>query len=1182
MGANRLWGLGMGGGVVFRIPSLGVNPFHPEKPARLPAYSFPRKEPMNKFPFLLLLAVQASLASAATVIESAREIPLAYDVDVVVVGGTSRGVAAAEAAANAGATVFLAAPRPYLGEDICGTYRLWLEPGEEPKSDLALAMFSTFFGGDIPVPQGYPFSYSASLRADGKHADPKNTVLSDGYFRDAVKQSVQYNGSVGIVADLGKVRDVSEIMVYAFERKGDFVVESIEVGISGDGKKWSALGTIPNPGRGTTIADFKGLVFKHSVPSQRGRYLRFSVKQASEASRILLGEIVVNGEGSKQVAEKPPVETVRVTTPWKVKAALDDALLQAKVDFLYGSYASDILLDGDGQFAGIVMANRSGRQAVRARVLIDATDRGVAARLAGAEFTEFPAGKQTFSRIVLGGKPAEGAKDLGITYQVGNKAHPVYEHTLELSLRDATWASFARADQEARNRTWHTGQIGAAEMLYNVPPDSLLSRKDSAQGCLAALMPAKVDHVYVLGPCADVPRGEAEELMRPLAGMAKGREVGVAAAESAKNRPKPSDPGLRVAGDVAPSGAKVAEVGEMLDGVWGKMQLPGAPKVKSPPRSIPVIGRYDTVVVGGGTGGAPAGVGAARGGARTLVIEYLHGLGGVGTLGRISKYYHGNRVGFTTEVDKGVVGMAGGAKVDARGGWNIENKMEWLRKAIVEAGGEVWFQSLGVGSVVKDKRFTGVVVATPFGRGVVLANTVIDSTGNAVLPACAGLETQQITGQHISVQGTGLPPFTPGESYKNSDWTFTDDDDVLDMWRIHVVGRKKYRGAFDTGQLIDTRARRRIIGDIMVSPMDIINQRVYPDIITVSKSDFDNHGFSSHDLFMITPPDKTGLVGNVPYRALLPKGYDGILVTGLGMSAHGDAMPVMRMQPDVQNQGYAAGKASAMAAEEGVTVRNINLRELQEHLARIGIIPEKYIGAQDSYPFSAEEMEKAVEDLGKDYSGIAKVLVDPDRAASLLRKAWKEAKDEGARLRYAHVLGMLYDDTGYEALAKAVDAAEWDKGWNFRGMGQYGATTSHVDNLVIALGRTGRKEAVPVILRKLGQLTPESEFSHARAVSMALEYIRAPEAAAPLAKFLQLPGIGGHSYLEINDVIARTPNNINDNSTRNNSLRELVLARALYRCGDHGEAAEKVLRQYASDYRGHYAKHARSILAEQN
>jgi succinate dehydrogenase/fumarate reductase flavoprotein subunit len=60
-----------------------------------------------------------------------------------------------------------------------------------------------------------------------------------------------------------------------------------------------------------------------------------------------------------------------------------------------------------------------------------------------------------------------------------------------------------------------------------------------------------------------------------------------------------------------------------------------------------VLGEYDVVVVGGGTGGAPAAIGAGRQGAKTLLLEYLHGLGGVGTIGYISSYYHGNKVGFT-------------------------------------------------------------------------------------------------------------------------------------------------------------------------------------------------------------------------------------------------------------------------------------------------------------------------------------------------------------------------------------------------------------------------------------------------------------------------------------------------------------------------------------------------------
>jgi hypothetical protein len=54
-----------------------------------------------------------------------------------------------------------------------------------------------------------------------------------------------------------------------------------------------------------------------------------------------------------------------------------------------------------------------------------------------------------------------------------------------------------------------------------------------------------------------------------------------------------------------------------------------------------------------------------------------------------------------------------------------------------------------------------------------------------------------------------------------------------------------------------------------------------------------------------------------------------------------------------------------------------------------------------------------------------------------------------------------------------------------------------------------------------------------------------------------------------------------DTLTRNFSLRELVLARALYRCGDFKDIGKNILTEYTHDLRGHYARHAREVLKEQ-
>ena len=121
---------------------------------------------------------------------------------------------------------------------------------------------------------------------------------------------------------------------------------------------------------------------------------------------MLLGEI--------EVLAPPPADVPAWSSrpPWPrpmhVKRVLDQALLDAGVEFLYNCYATDVIHDADGRPCGIVMANRAGRQAVLAKTIIDATERAVVARLAGARFRPYPAGPQTFRRVVIGGQQQSG------------------------------------------------------------------------------------------------------------------------------------------------------------------------------------------------------------------------------------------------------------------------------------------------------------------------------------------------------------------------------------------------------------------------------------------------------------------------------------------------------------------------------------------------------------------------------------------------------------------------------------------------------------------------------------------------------------------------------------------------------------------------------------------------------
>jgi hypothetical protein len=176
---------------------------------------------------------------------------------------------------------------------------------------------------------------------------------------------------------------------------------------------------------------------------------------------------------------------------------------------------------------------------------------------------------------------------------------------------------------------------------------------------------------------------------------------------------------------------------------------------------------------------------------------------------------------------------------------------------------------------------------------------------------------------------------------------------------------------------------------------------------------------------------------------------------------------------------------------------------------------------------------------------------------------------------------MLGDPTGADALLAAVAGQEWDAGWSFTGGGQFGASISPLDSLIIALGRTRDRRALEPILEKVRQLGPDSAFSHHRASAMALEALASTRAAESLAELLHKTGITGHAAPDIEDA-KRQALHPDPNLSRELSLRELILARALYRCGDWDGLGERILLEYASDLRGHHARHAWAVLNEKS
>lgn len=1114
----------------------------------------------NLFPILLLTPFPF-LAQGETVVESSRAFPLVRETDVLVVGGTSGAVAAAVEAKQQGAEVFLIAPRPYLGEDIAGTLRMWLEPDEKPESELGKALF-------LDTDAGIPFTYRSEPEAGGRHPDPNRTLLNDGRFEDVQHHSAEYQAEkTKITLDLKGSHPVTTVEAVSYIREGDFDIARAHLAYSVNGKQWPE--TIPLTAVPGSAPDQR--IWRATINREvRAIALAFFKKEG--CSRILLGEIRCLTDTSQP--------RLRAPRPLGFKQVLDQTLLTNNVPFLTGCYVTDLLKDETGAAAGVIVANRSGRQAIRAKCLIDATERATVARMAGARFAPYPAGEQTFTRIIIAGEAPE-ADDMTVRQLPGDFDAPITHSdkgaprsvsgkawlcTLRLPMRNGSFASFAEAEQRARDKTFVTSQLEVADTLFQVPPDPVVGVKNGPEA-LRPFLPDGIAHLALLGGCADMPRPDAARLLRPLALIDAGRRVGQwAAADAAK---RPSFRQIRRIGTqtVKDPPADAPHICELLQGL--RPYDSGLPTVQADACNLPVLDHYDVVVIGGGTGGAPAAIGAGRQGAKTLLVEYLYGLGGVGTLGMIGKYWYGNICGFTAEHDRGVTDL--GAAV------HVIGKREWWRRENRKAGTEIWFGAMGCGTVVRENRVIGAVIATPFGRGVVLAGNVIDATGNADLAAASGAPCVFQSAEEIAVQGAGLSPRKLGASYINSDWGYVNDGDAVDQWLFGVRGRAGAGSAWDISQLTESRERRRVVGAVTVSPLDVVNERTFPDTIVQGRSDFDSHGYSVDDICYISEINGKRIYGiNVPYRAILPKTLDGLAVIGLGASAHRDAMPLMRMQPDIQNMGYAAGVAGAMSSRLGKTFRELDVRQLQKHLVEKGNLPREVLNWKDNTLYSPEQLADAVKALGDGYKGIGRILAQREEALPLIRSAYTATDSLSRKVVYAHVLGILGDATGAETLIRQFTGEDPVIRINLKGLAAFGRRMDERDSLLVALGRTRDARALPILLAEAAKIDAKTPFNHVRALTLALEAQAAPQAAPILSAVLAKPGIGGHARPGHGIISPR--GGFGDNREQQECLRELGLARVLYRSGDPDGLARKILEDYAQDIRGIYALHARAVL----
>ena len=133
-----------------------------------------------------------------------------------------------------------------------------------------------------------------------------------------------------------------------------------------------------------------------------------------------------------------------------------------------------------------------------------------------------------------------------------------------------------------------------------------------------------------------------------------------------------------------------------------------------------------------------------------------------------------------------------------------------------------------------------------------------------------------------------------------------------------------------TGCQIGVRESRRVLGDYVLTEEEVKSAARFSDGVAWG-------AFQAIDIHRAMPDEAifekfySGAY-HIPYRCLLPKGLDGILVAGRCLSADRPLFASARMMVNCMSMGQAAGTAAAMAASQKKQPRQLDTRKLIDTL----------------------------------------------------------------------------------------------------------------------------------------------------------------------------------------------------------------------------------------------------------
>ncbi len=301
-----------------------------------------------------------------------------------------------------------------------------------------------------------------------------------------------------------------------------------------------------------------------------------------------------------------------------------------------------------------------------------------------------------------------------------------------------------------------------------------------------------------------------------------------------------------------------------------------------------------------------------------------------------------------------------------------------------EAGVDVLFHALAIDAIVSDNRIAGLELALLDGRAVIDCKAVIDCTGDAAIVFQSGAawemdSTLQALTYHFRM-GNVLPGrnwgwlenvcreaverHAPEDFLYGGPWIIRLNESEISLNGTRVFGnpvdpqersRAERQAREDMLHMVSilqrevpelrhsylvtgatdlhVRESRKLIGEYVLTEDDITNCRLFPDSVAYGAWPFDIHptdGFVGVHPHKESPPRPYG----IPFRCLVPRSMDGLLVAGKAISTTHTAHGSTRVPGTSMATGQAAGAAAALATMKNERLRDVHVDELRAELLR--------------------------------------------------------------------------------------------------------------------------------------------------------------------------------------------------------------------------------------------------------